>query len=86
VTVTPQLYIFNLLNRQTITDQDFGYNTRGGTFCDSSITVANGYDPATVASCVGKPNGTAALDNVDYLKATNRTSPRLFRGALKISF
>lgn len=32
VTVTPQLYIFNLLNRQTETADDDGFNTNLGTF------------------------------------------------------
>jgi hypothetical protein len=65
VTITPQLYIFNLLDRQSETANDDGFNTVGGAYT---------------------PTGTPVNDNPDYRKTFARTSPRLFRGALKVTF
>ncbi|HEY6051659.1 MAG TPA: hypothetical protein VIZ58_10445, partial [Thermoanaerobaculia bacterium] len=65
VTVTPQLYVFNLLNRQTETANDDGVNTYLGTYT---------------------PTGQAVIDNPDYRKTFARSGPRLFRGAVKITF
>lgn len=44
VTVTPQLYIFNLLNRQTETADDDGFNTNLGTFTNSGQPVLDNPD------------------------------------------
>ena len=65
VTVTPQLYVFNLLNKQIETANDDGVNTYLGTYT---------------------PTGQAVIDNPDYRKTFARSGPRLFRGALKITF
>jgi hypothetical protein len=65
VTITPQLYIFNVLNRQTETANDDGFNTLYGTYTAT---------------------GQAVNDNPDFRKTFARSGPRLFRGALKVSF
>ena len=94
VTVTPQLYIFNLLNRQTITaiDQRFNiyasYITRKG----SPFYGQAGVEPVSVYAPATRPDGTFCTDSVpctdnpDYRKARARTGARQLRAALKISF
>jgi outer membrane receptor protein involved in Fe transport len=88
VTVTPQLYIFNILNRQTVTAIDQRYNPSASfvTNRNSPFYGQAGVEPGTTAFgqlCTGT---VPCTDNVDYRKATARTDPRLFRAALKISF
>jgi outer membrane receptor protein involved in Fe transport len=92
VTITPQAYIFNLLNRQTVTGTDQRFNifgnyvtTKGSPFYGQAGVEPGKTDPVSGVSC---PAGSSApcSDNVDYRKATSRVSPRLFRAALKISF
>ncbi len=70
VTVTPQVYLYNVLNRQTPTSVDATFNP-GGSFDD---------DPTSPTY------GEAVLDNPDYRKVNLRNNPRLLRVALKITF
>jgi hypothetical protein len=91
VTITPQLYIFNILNRQTVTGLDQNFNPRGSyvTTPTSPFFGQNGVEPGKKA-----PDGTLCpasstapcTDNIDYRKATTRTGARLLRAALKITF
>jgi hypothetical protein len=96
VTVTPQLYVFNVLNRQTIVNTDQAFNPNGSfvTNPHSPFFGQPGVEPGTAG-----PDGTVCSkstpcsDNPDYRKATGLTAsdigrgdPRLFRAALKISF
>jgi outer membrane receptor protein involved in Fe transport len=91
VTVTPQLYVFNLLNRQTVTAIDERFNVFG-----SYITRVGSpfYGQAGIEPGKAGPDGTICpasstapcSDNPDYRKATARVGARSLRAALKISF
>ena len=91
VTITPQLYVFNLLNRQTTTSTDQRYNIFGNFVTTktsrSTARPASGgkTDPVSGITC---PAGSSApcSDNADYKKAFSRAGQRLLRAALKISF
>ncbi len=89
VTVTPQLYVFNVLNRQTVTGVDQTFNPSGSfvTRTASPFYGQAGVEPGTAGPdrtlCTST---TPCTDNPDYRKATARVSPRLFRVALKLSF
>jgi len=89
VTVTPQLYVFNVLNRQTPTALDTTFNPFGSfvTNPTSPFFGQAGVEPGTAG-----PDGTICQsstpcsDNPNYRKTIIRTNPRLFRAALKITF
>ena len=91
VTVTPQLYLFDLLNRQIITGIDQRFNPNGSyvTTKGSPFFGQAGVEPGKTG-----PDGTLCpatstapcTDNPDYRKVTSRTAPRTLRAALKISF
>jgi outer membrane receptor protein involved in Fe transport len=82
VTITPQLFVFNLLNRQEEILEDVRFSTS---------------QPAGYSNCVG-PKGSLSnagctifdpnqqQTNPNYGKITQRQDPRLFRGAVKVSF
>ena len=85
VTVTPQAYLFNALNRQTVTSVDTTFNTAGSFVTDpaSPFFGQAGVEPGTT------PNGAASAsapcpDNPDYLKASGAhepaSAPRCFEG------
>jgi hypothetical protein len=89
VTITPQLYVFNLLNRQTPISLDTTFNPNG-TFVTNPASpfFGNaGVEPGTAG-----PDGTVCTqstpcpDNPDYRKSIIRTNPRLFRAAFKVTF
>ena len=87
VVITPMLYVFNLLNRQTASDvlQTFNVN---GTFVTNPASPyygQAGVEPGT-GSCPAFSSSTPCADNPDYRKVTQRISPRLFRAALKVTF
>jgi outer membrane receptor protein involved in Fe transport len=93
VTITPQLYIYNLLNAQRVTAVDEEFNPRGSFVTNTSSPFFGqaGVEPGTAG-----PDGRVCnepvpcTDNPDYRKATSvppgRTDPRLIRAALKITF
>ena len=89
VTITPMLYLYNVLNRQTVVnvDQLFNPNATFVTNPASPFYGQAGFEPGT-----RRPDGTICqsttpcTDNPDYLKASVRTNPRLLRAALKITF
>ena len=86
VTITPMVYLFNLLNRQTATGYDQGFNP-GGSFVTNPASPyygQPGVEPGT-GSCPASASAPCS-DNPDYRKATRFTSPRLVRAALKITF
>jgi outer membrane receptor protein involved in Fe transport len=93
VTITPQLYIFNLLNRQIVTSTDQGFNryfgafvTREGSPFFGQAGIEPGHtDPTTGIACPASAT-TPCSDNEDYGKAFTRTGFRTLRAALKISF
>jgi TonB dependent receptor/Carboxypeptidase regulatory-like domain/TonB-dependent Receptor Plug Domain len=79
VTITPQLYVFNLFNKQQVTLKDVRYSTSqpaGYTNC-SGVTFES---PCTLYD----PNQDQT--NPNYNTFTQRQAPRLFRFALKVSF
>jgi hypothetical protein len=79
VTITPQVYAFNLLNMQQVTLKDVRYSTSqpaGYTSC-SGVTYpapCSLYDP------------NQQQTNPNYNNFTTRQAPRLFRFALKVTF
>jgi hypothetical protein len=91
VTVTPQVYIFNVLNRQTITGINNQFNPNGSyvTTKTSPFYGQGGVEPGKTG-----PDGTLCpasstapcSDNQDYRKVTSRVGSRLIRAALKITF
>jgi outer membrane receptor protein involved in Fe transport len=94
VSITPAVYIFNLLNRQAVTDVTEGFNT-DGTFCLN----AGGCTNTTINPDTGQPDLTdrnyARLGRVPYggglpqeawARPSARQDPRSIRAALKISF
>jgi outer membrane receptor protein involved in Fe transport len=92
VTITPQLYIFNVLNRQTITGIDQRYNVYGtyvsnpkSPFFGKAGIEPGTTDPVSGISCPASSQAPCT-DNVDYRKANFRTGARSLRAALKISF
>ena len=90
VTVTPQLYLFQLFNEQTPTEVDLAFNPNGSFAPD--FVPANPIANAGVQPGTNRPDGTACVgtanctDNPDYRKAVTLTDPRLFRVALKVTF
>jgi hypothetical protein len=92
VTITPQAYIFNLINRQTVTGTDQRYNifgnfvtTKSSPFYGQAGIEPGKFDPVSKITCPQSATAPCS-DNVDYRKATTRVAARLFRAALKISF
>ncbi len=88
VTITPQVSVFNLINRQTITEYDDRWNP-GGAFAAVEDPTSPFYGQAGLAPGEGTCPATATAvcsDNPDYLKANTRNNPRLLRVALKITF
>jgi hypothetical protein len=86
VTITPMVYLFNLLNRQTVTRHDQSFND-GGSFVDDPASPY--YGQAGVEPGTGACSASATApctDGPDYLKASTWNPPRLFRAALKITF
>jgi hypothetical protein len=92
VTVTPQVYLFNVLNRQTVTGIDSRYNpfanyvtNENSPFFGQAGIEPGHTDPASGLSCPATASAPCT-DNADYRKATTRVDPRLLRAALKITF
>jgi outer membrane receptor protein involved in Fe transport len=89
VTVTPQLYVFNVLNRQTPISLDTSFNPFGSFVTNpaSPFFGQAGVEPGTAGPdgsiCTG---ATPCSDNPNYRKNIIRTNPRLFRVALKVTF
>src|SRR5262249_17166869 len=78
VTITPQLYVFNLIGRQLPVLQDVRYSTSQPA---GYLNCGNLADPGCT---IFDPNQQQT--NPNYGKVTARQSPRLLRGAVKISF
>ncbi|HEY6146696.1 MAG TPA: hypothetical protein VIZ69_03330, partial [Thermoanaerobaculia bacterium] len=96
VTISPAIYVFNVFNRQTVTNTDQAFNPNGSFVTNprSPFYGQAGVEPGTAG-----PDGTIChastpcSDNPDYRKATGLTSqdigktePRAVRFALKITF
>ncbi len=88
VSVTPAVYIFNVLNRQGITDVQEDFNPQG-TFCENTAgcTPANtpDYTQRNFAR-LGTLKYGDPLPDKDWAKPTTRQDPRTVRLAVKVSF
>ncbi len=86
VTITPQVYLFNVLDRQTATAYDTQWNLNGSFVTDPSSPFFGqaGLEPG-VGTCPGG-GPQVCPDNPDYGKIVSRTNPRLLRVALKVTF
>jgi len=87
VTVTPQAYLYNVFNRQTVTAVDTNFNSAGSFVTNpaSPFYGQAGVEPGTAATCPASASGPCT-DNPDYGKAVQRVNPRLLRIALKVTF
>jgi hypothetical protein len=86
VTITPQVYVFNVLNRQTEFAIDTNFNPGGSFVTDTSSPFYGqpGQQPGT-GTCAASA-GAPCTDNPDFLKSVAQTNPRLLRVALKVTF
>ncbi len=86
VTVTPQVYVFNVLDRQTTVAVDSNFNYGGAIVTDptSPFYGQPGQQPGT-GTCAASATAPCS-DNPDFLKTVVRTNPRLLRVALKVTF
>jgi hypothetical protein len=86
VTITPQLYLFNVIDRQTPTSYDATFNPNGSFVTDPSSPFYGqaGLEPGTSTCPASAP--APCTDNIDYLKVNQRNNPRLLRVALKVTF
>ncbi len=86
VTITPQFYAFQLLNRQTATSIDENFNVNGSFVTDPTSPLYGQPGLVPDGTCpVNSVTGTCS-DNVNYRKTLTQTGPRQFRFALKVSF
>ncbi|HYK43340.1 MAG TPA: TonB-dependent receptor, partial [Thermoanaerobaculia bacterium] len=87
VTITPQAYLYNVLNRQTVTAFDTNFNSAGSFVTNpaSPFYGQAGVEPGTAANCPVSASAPCT-DNPDYGKAVQRVNPRLLRVALKVTF
>jgi hypothetical protein len=93
VSITPQLYVFNLLDRQGVTDVLEDFNT-DGTFCLDTAGCGLNVNEETGQPWLTQRNfdrlGTVAygqpIPQEDWAKPSGRQDPRQIRAALKISF
>ena len=86
VTITPQFYAFQLLNRQTATSIDQNFNVNGSFVTDPTSPLYGRPGLVPDGTCpVNSVTGTCS-DNVNYRKTLTQTGPRQFRFALKVSF
>ena len=86
VTITPQLYLFNVINKQIATSYDTQWNLNGSFVTD---TTSPFFGQAGLEPGVGTCPAVAVApctDNPDYGKITTRNNPRLFRAAIKVTF
>ncbi len=91
VTITPQAYVFQLLNRQTSTATDTSFNPYGTFVTDptSPFDGQAGVQPGTTGPNNNHCPASAphpCTDNPNYKKTTAQVSPRQFRFALKVTF
>jgi outer membrane receptor protein involved in Fe transport len=94
VIITPMLYLYNVINRQTVVNVNQSFNPNGSFVTNpaSPFYGQAGVEPGTArADGTICESATPCTDNPDYLKAqprnlSGRTNPRLLRVALKITF
>jgi outer membrane receptor protein involved in Fe transport len=88
VSITPAIYVFNLLNRQGVTDVEESFNP-DGTFCleEGGCTPGNttGYTQRNFDRLGTIPFGSP-IPQEGWAKPSARQDPRQIKAALKISF
>jgi Carboxypeptidase regulatory-like domain/TonB-dependent Receptor Plug Domain/TonB dependent receptor len=88
-TITLQGYVFNILNRQGVTNVDNNWQQSPGANYPQNTSQYNQlfYPPCTAAQA-SDPVGNKCNEqtNANYGKAISRQDPRLFKFALKVSF
>ena len=88
-TVTLQGYVFNLLNKQIVTNVDNNWQiSQGANYPKTPDEYPNLFLAPCTAAQSSDPVGNRCNEqrNDNYGKATSRQDPRLFRAAVKISF
>jgi hypothetical protein len=88
VTITPQVYLFNVLNRQTAVAYDNRWNVNGA-FAAVDDPTSPFYGQAGLAPGEGTCPASATqvcTDNPDWMKEIQWNNPRLLRVALKVTF
>ena len=86
VTITPQIYAFQLLNRQTTTSIDQNFNVNGSFVTDPTSPLYGRPGVIPDGTCpVSSVTGTCS-DNPNYRKTLTQTGPRQLRFALKVTF
>ncbi|HET9795659.1 MAG TPA: TonB-dependent receptor [Thermoanaerobaculia bacterium] len=89
ISVTPMIYVFNLLNRQTPTAYDQDFNPNGNFVTDSTSPFYGqpGIKPGDPLPGGGTcQSSVPCSDNPYYRKITARTDPRFLRFAVRIAF
>ena len=86
VTITPQVYLYNVLNNQFANSYDATWNP-GGSFVTDTTSPLYGQPGLAPGEGTCPASATQACpDNPDYLKVNQRNTPRLLRVALKVTF
>ena len=88
VSITPAIYIFNVLNRQGVTDVVEDFNP-DGTFCLNTAGCTPANTPEYTQrnfDRLGTLAYGAPLPQKDWAKPSGRQDPRQIKAALKISF
>jgi hypothetical protein len=86
VTITPQFYAFQLLNKQTATSIDQNFNVYGDFVTDPTSPLYGQAGVLPDGTCpVNSVTGTCS-DNPNYRKTLTQTGARQFRFALKVTF
>jgi len=86
VTITPQVYAFQLLNRQTTTSIDENFNVNGSFVNDPTSPLYGRPGVIPDGTCIVSSATGTCSDNPNYRKTTAQTGPRQFRFALKVTF
>jgi hypothetical protein len=88
VSVTPAIYVFNVLNRQGVTDVNERFNP-DGTFCQETAGCTPSNTPEYTQRNFDRlgtlPYG-GPLPDPDWARPSARQDPRQIKAALKISF
>jgi outer membrane receptor protein involved in Fe transport len=86
VTITPQIFVYNVFNNQIATsyDQTFNPNATFVTNTKSPFYGQAGVEPGT-QNCPASASGPCS-DNANYMKVSGRSGARTLRFAVKVAF
>ncbi len=88
-TVTLQASVFDLLNRQAVTNVDNNWQiSQGANYPQTTAQISQLFYAPCTAAQANDPIGNRCNEqnNSNYGKATSRQAPRSFRAAVKVSF